>query len=122
MVWSSGIVRPQHTPPSIIPQRGQVTEHGSEISMRFRQETWDVFQERESRSYNANGIPRGRPHVARVVLASLLSGAAERLARKSGCNDINHALIRFGVPITDECSDIAEDRGVWDESISYPRS
>jgi hypothetical protein len=47
----------------------------------------------------------------------LLSGDREGLAGESGCNDINHSRIACGVPVTDECFDIAEDRSVVEDSI-----
>ena len=53
-------------------------------------------------------IAGGAVLVAGVVLAAPLSGEAERLAGESCGNDINHSLILSGVPLTDECSDIAE--------------
>lgn len=57
-----------------------------------------------------------RPHVAGVVRSGLLPGNAEGLAGESPGDDINQALIASGVPISEECSDIAEDRG----SVEHP--
>jgi hypothetical protein len=77
--------------------------------MAGSKETWDVFQERESRSNQANDLKGGWPHVSWVVCGCLLSSDRERLAREATGYDVNHALIYAGVPFRDECSDIAVD-------------
>jgi hypothetical protein len=78
-----------------------------------RKKPWDILQQHESRSYDANDCRRCRPHVSVVVRSSLPPGNAERLAWESCADDINHTRIACGVPVTDECADIGEDgRGV----------
>ena len=47
----------------------------------------------------------------------LLSGKGKGLAGESPCDDINHSLIRCGVPFTNECSDIAKDGSDGQDSI-----
>ena len=61
---------------------------------------------------------RRGPHVPFVVGSLLLSGDTERLAGETGGNDINHSRIACGVPVTDECFDIAEDRGGGEDSVT----
>jgi hypothetical protein len=109
------IVRSEHTPSCIIPAFGQVSENSLYVSVS--KQAWDVFQERESRSYDAKALDSFGPHISGVVSSFLFSGDAKRLAGESCCNDINQSLIFCGVPFTDECSDIAEDRGVVEYSV-----
>jgi hypothetical protein len=118
-VRSSGVVCSQHAPSRIEPHRGQVTEHGSEVA--GRSEPWDVFQERESRSNHAKHGGGCWPHVPLVVGSASLSGNTEGLARESCRHDISHAPISLGVPITEECSDIAKDGGFVEESVGDAR-
>lgn len=42
------------------------------------------------------------------------------MAGESGGNDINHAFIAVGVPVSDELSDIAEDRGAVEDFVFDP--
>jgi hypothetical protein len=116
-VGGTGVGSSQHSPPDIKPQRGQVTDDGAEVPMRLSKETWDVLQQHPAGSNDAKDIPRLWPQVPVVVGPETLARDRERLAWESGRNDVNQALIRLGVPFTDECSDIAEDRGLWDESV-----
>jgi hypothetical protein len=41
----------------------------------------------------------------------------ERLAWEAPNDDINHALIASGIPLTEECSDITEDWGFVKVSV-----
>jgi hypothetical protein len=50
----------------------------------------------------------------------LLSGDREGLTGKSGRDNVNQSLICCGVPVTVECSDIAEDWCVGENSIFDP--
>jgi len=70
-----------------------------------------------SRSYDANGSERFRPQVPLVVGPLLFAGDGEWLAWGAGCKDINHSRIACGVPLIDECSDIAEDGGVVEDAV-----
>jgi hypothetical protein len=88
--------------------------------MRLSKETWDIFQERESRSNQANDFPGLGPHVAWVVGCCLLSSDGERLTGEASRNDVNHALVDCCPSLINECSDIAEDWGVVEVAISYP--
>tara|TARA_R110000744_G_scaffold117106_1_gene218911 strand:- start:140 stop:415 length:276 start_codon:yes stop_codon:yes gene_type:complete len=57
------------------------------------------------------------PHVSAIVCSGLLACNGEGLAWESCCNDINHSLICVGVPLIEECSDIAEDGCFVEEPI-----
>jgi hypothetical protein len=49
----------QHSPPAVIPERGQVTEDNSKSSSK---ESWTVFHERETWSNFANDPRHVGPH------------------------------------------------------------
>jgi hypothetical protein len=76
-----------------------------------------VFKQNESRPDNPNNVCCRWPHVSFVVNAFSFAGDAERLTGESCGNDINHSRIACGVPFTNECSDIAEDRGFVKDSV-----
>jgi hypothetical protein len=61
----------------VIPARGQITE---DISKSGTKETWDVFQQCNPRSKNANESPEFGPQPAGVVLCEPLSGDTNWLA------------------------------------------
>tara|TARA_R110002012_G_scaffold123887_1_gene274560 strand:+ start:642 stop:962 length:321 start_codon:yes stop_codon:yes gene_type:complete len=81
------------------------------------QETWDVLQQRVSRSYCAKDGKCLGPHVSAVVFSFLFSCNGEGLAGESASDDINHSLIAVGVPLIEECSDIAKYWGVVEDSV-----
>jgi hypothetical protein len=56
-------------------------------------ETWDVLQQEVTRSYHANALDGGRPHVAFILIASSLAGNGERLTGETGRKDFNHASV-----------------------------
>jgi len=86
--------------------------------MRSSKEPWHVLQVDEAGSYSAKHVEGGGPHVPLVVGSGLLSSDAERLAGEAGRNDVNQASISSGVPITDECADIAVDGGLVEVPVS----
>jgi len=85
----TNVFRSQHAPFRIVPERGQVSENGSEVGVS--NETWDVLQEREARSYLANDPSGIGPEIALVSVGLALAGDTERLARKTGGNAIDAA-------------------------------
>ena len=106
-VRGANVVRSQHTPLRIIPRFGQAAEYGSPVAVS--KQTWDVLQEDESRSHQANNSESVRPLVPMIVGSGSSSGDAEGLARKSGGDNINHSLICFGKTFSDEGVDVSED-------------
>ncbi len=83
------IVRSQHTPFRIAPQRGHVSENDSEPS---NSEIWGVFHEHESRSNFANDPSELSPEPgAGSADARSATGAADVLAREPSRHHINTA-------------------------------
>ena len=80
-------------------------------------EPWDVLQEDEAWLHFTNHIHGGGPHVSGVIFCALVSCDREGLTRESSRHDINHAAISSGVPLIEECSDIAEDWGGVEHSV-----
>jgi len=80
-------------------------------------EAWDVFQHDISRFHNANRSNCLWPHISVIVLPFSPTGNAERLARESCRDDINQALICFGVPLIVEHADIGEDGGFVEDLV-----
>ena len=117
-VRRSNVGRSQHTPFRIVPRFGQVSKYASEVSVRPGKQPWDVLQQHPSRSYHANAVPRGWPHVARVVCACPSASNGKWLAREAGGKHVSHAAISSGVPVTEECADIAEDGGGVEVPVS----
>jgi len=93
----------------MIPCFGQVPENGSYVFVS--KEAWDVFQECDLWSYDANALDCCRPHISGIVCTSLLSGDTEGLAGESSGNNINQSRICCGVTVADELSNVSEDRG-----------
>jgi hypothetical protein len=87
--------RSQHSPFSIVPERGQVTEDDTESA---NSESWGVFHEDEAGLYLANDprhlSPEPRPL---AVEACARAGDADILAREAARNDVNNASPRSAV-------------------------
>jgi hypothetical protein len=84
---STGVVRAQATPPSIVPQRGQATEHDSETP---RSEHWGVFHKDITGSNLPNDSSHLFPETGSASAESLAgSGATDVLTRKSARYHIN---------------------------------
>jgi hypothetical protein len=85
----------QHCPPTVIPERGQITEDDSESSSN---ECWTVFHEDVSGSNLANDPRHVSPHSAALSGdACALSCNADVLARKAARYDINNSRPRSAV-------------------------
>jgi hypothetical protein len=69
-------------PDRIIPALGQVSEYSAKVPVS--KEPWDVLQEDVAGFQLANGTDGLGPHVALVVLSSVLSGNGPRLTREAG--------------------------------------
>jgi hypothetical protein len=108
LVRRTGIGRAQDTPPSIIPERGQVTEYTSEPSSN---EVCGVFHERVLRSYLANDASKLAPKPRSfAVEASTGAIAADVLAGEPAANDVDGASPGLAV----KRADIIPD-GEWIE-------
>ena|GEM_PF-5853795 len=76
-----------------------------------------VLQKHSPGTDKANALKRFRPAVSFIIGAKSFPGNGKGLAGEAGCKDINHSRICAGVPVSDECTDIAKDRGVIEEAI-----
>ena len=92
------------TPSDAVPCLHQLPENGSEVFVS--KETWDVLQERESRSNLTDDADCLGPHISVVVNSKPLPGDRERLAREATSDDIHEATPRSTV----EGSDVVPDR------------
>ena len=86
-MWRTNGSRRNTIPSDIKPALGQVPENGSKV--RVSKETWDVFQQAESRSHLTNDPDGVGPQVAGIVFAFLLTGNGERLTGKTCRNHVN---------------------------------
>lgn len=115
----SCMVRSQTTPLRIVPQRGQVSEDGSEVAVRRRKQSWYVFQECVGGTYFAKNVGCRGPHVTGVVHGSLSARNTKGLAGKSSSNDLDHAFIRFRVLFA-EFADVTKYRSFGEDAIDNP--
>lgn len=85
----------QHSPPAVIPERGQVTENSSEPPSN---EGWAVFHEDEAGSNFAHDPRHVSPHPAALAVnAGALAGNADILAREATRNHVNNSAPRVSV-------------------------
>jgi hypothetical protein len=79
----------EHSPPRIIPQRGQVSENTSKPA---RSEVWGVLHEDVSRSHLANDPRHFSPQSASgAVDARTFSGSGDVLAREPASDDVHQS-------------------------------
>jgi hypothetical protein len=94
-VGSAGVGSRYNSPPTVVPQRGQVSENSSEPP---RSECWAVFHERKSGSYLANDPRHFGPEAGSLAVQSVpVPGDADVLARKSARNHVNKPSPRSSV-------------------------
>jgi hypothetical protein len=87
--------RSQHSPFSIVPERGQVTEDDTESA---NSESWGVFHEHESGLHLANDARHLSPESRSLsVEPGPATGDADILAREASRNDVNNASPRSAV-------------------------
>jgi hypothetical protein len=92
------MVRSEHSPPRIIPHRGQIPENSVESSAS---KEGGVFHKDVPRSHLANDSRHVRPHSASLsVDSSALAGCADVLAGKPARNHVNNSAPGLSV----ECS------------------
>jgi len=78
----------------IVPARGHVSENfGKGCPFVDSKEAWNVLQQNVSWSYQANDSSDFGPEPSVVLDSAHVSGIADRLARESGCDDVNPADI-----------------------------
>jgi hypothetical protein len=92
-VRSAGVVCAKHSPSSIEPHLGQVSEYSAKPP---RSEDWRVFHEREAGSYFTNDAGHFHPEAGSHTLdTGALTGRANVLTRKSTRYDIHNLAPRF---------------------------
>jgi hypothetical protein len=100
---SANIVRAEHAPFCIVPERGQVSEYTSEASSS---EHWAVLHKRMLGSYLANDPRHLAPEAALASFdAGASSGGADVLAREASRYHVNKASPRRAI----EGADIVPD-------------
>jgi len=99
---------------NFIPKSAQVFDNHGQIAA----DSGHIFKQYESGLNNSNDCCCGRPLVAFIAPPLAFSGNAEWLAWEAGGKDVNQSRIDCGIPITDECFDIAEDRCIGQDTIT----
>lgn len=92
-VRSASIGSGYNRPARVIPQRGQVSDDGPDVS--GINDAWHVFQKRKSRSYSANDPACVRPQITLVSFSLSLPSDRMRLAREPRMDAIHSSLV-FG--------------------------
>lgn len=111
LVRCAGMDSSKHSPRSIIPHLGQVSENSSKPA---RSEHWGVFHERESGLYLANDSGKFRPEAGAFAAdASAFSCCADVLAREAARDDIHQTAPWLSV----EGSHIVPDREGIEASV-----
>jgi hypothetical protein len=110
-VRCSNVVRSQHHPLRIVPDRGQVSENTSKPA---RSEDWGVLHEDESRSHLANDTKHFTPESAAFAVdACSASGATDVLAREAARNHVNTSAPYATV----EGPHVIPDRERWERAV-----
>ena len=111
LVSCSSVRSGKHSPDSIIPQSGQVSENDAKPP---KSESCRVFHDDVARSNLANDSGHFTPESAMLAVESLTSSDhANVLAREAARDDIHQSTPRFAV----EGSDIIPDREVRQASV-----
>ncbi len=111
LVRCAGMDSSEHSPRSIIPHLGQVSDHSSKPA---RSEHWGVFHEHEARSHLANDSGHLAPQAGACSVDSCTAtGCADVLAREAARDDIHEASPRASV----EGSHVVPDREGVETSV-----
>lgn len=102
-MWSSNVVRSEHTPLRIEPECGKV---GKDVGEPKRNVSLHVLEEDDADAGLVDDAPDVRPQVPLVVAPESFAGDAERLARVTGREPIHAATPCASV----ECSQVVPDR------------
>jgi hypothetical protein len=95
---SAGVGCTEHSPSSIEPHLGQVSENSSEPP---RSEHWRVFHEREPWSYFTNDAGHFHPKAGLIAFDSCAAaGSADVLAGESSRHHVNTAAPRMPVKVS----------------------
>jgi hypothetical protein len=111
-MWSPDMDCSQHSPATIVPQRGQVPENSSEPP---RSESWGVLHEDVSRSNLANDPSHLRPQSASLAVEPCTFPCdADILAGKSTGDDVDVSA----PPEAVEGSHVIPDREAVEQSVT----
>jgi hypothetical protein len=114
LVVSSDLVRSQHKPLRIEPERGQISEDDVEAS---NNESCDVLHEDVLRSNLANDASEVSPESAALALdADPVPGVADVLTREAASDAINEAAPRSAV----EGGNVVPDRSLLQGRVFHP--
>jgi hypothetical protein len=114
-VWRTAVGSSNNAPFPHIPQRGQVSDDGSDIATGNK--SWHVLKQNGLRLYVANAVPCCWPHVAFVVGSSLLAGNGEWLAGKACCNHVRKSSVLPSGTGLHELTHVSEDWRGWQVSV-----
>ena len=113
-VKPDGVSSGKHSPPRIIPQRGQVSENGSKPPAS---ENWRVLHKHEAWSNLAHDTAHFRPKPATLsVNSSAFAGCTDVLAWESSADGVNASVPRLAI----EGSNVIPDGEPWQDSVSLP--
>ena len=113
-MWRTSGACSQHSPSSIEPQRGQVSENDSQPP---RSEHWGVFHEHESRSYLANHSGHLAPESRSFTVdPRALARAGDVLTGKPTRDDVNAPPPRSPV----EGAHVIPDREAGEDAVTLP--
>lgn len=79
-------------------------------------EIWDVFQQAELRSYDANTLDGCGPHISLVICSEVLASDRERLTWESARDEMNSSSI-LSRESSVKFPNISEDRGVVKDAV-----
>jgi hypothetical protein len=111
-VRQPGVGSTQHTPPSIKPQRGKVTQNSVESS---KSKHWRVLNECVEGSYFAKYSGKLAPQSAALSIKSRsVAGCANVLAGEPSAHNVNESAPGLAV----ECPHIVPDGEPWQDSVA----
>ena len=117
---SRSVLRGYNVPSTVIPERGQLSDHGSSVGWPSifwsNKQTWDIFQIDSSRLYLANDSKGIWKKISIVAGPTKLSGLTIRLAGWAGRDDIHSATPGESI----ELSDIVPDGGIVKDTVPDP--
>lgn len=79
-------------------------------------EIWDVLQQAELRSYDANTFEGCWPHISFVLCAEVLASDRERLTGETPRDEIHFSSVEMRVSLV-ELPNVSEDRSVIEDAV-----
>lgn len=116
LVRSANVGSSENSPAAHVPQRGQVSDDGSDISAGNK--SGDVFKQNGLRLYAANDLNGCGPHVSLVGVSELLAGDGKWLTGKARANHVRNSSVLVGCTGLCELTHVSEDGGAVQVSVS----